>query len=123
MTALTARAKRWTSRMRLSRGRRNRIASVFMTSWHRHRSLIVAVVALVNGTARPQRQASEAPRTVHVFVALADNRSQGIVPVAAVLGNGEDANRNLYWGSAYGVKAFFARSSDWQLVTTQAGPK
>ena len=52
-------------------------------------------------------------RTVHVFVALADNRSQGIVPVAAKLGNGEDPERNLYWGSAYGVKTFFARSPDW----------
>jgi len=96
---------------------------MFMKRWHRHRLWVFAVVALVSGTARAQRQASESPRTVHVFVALADNRSQGIVPVAAVLGNGEDANRNLYWGSAYGVKTFFTRSSDWQLVTTQAGPK
>jgi hypothetical protein len=37
-------------------------------------------------------------RTVHVFVALADNQHQGIVPVAAILGNGEDPQHNLYWG-------------------------
>src|SRR5215813_9455895 len=40
------------------------------------------------------------PRTVHVFVALADNDHQGIVPVARILGNGEDPEHNLYWGSA-----------------------
>lgn len=63
------------------------------------------------------------PRTVHVFVALADNKNQGIVPVAAKFGNGEDAEHNLYWGAAYGVKTFFARSSDWQRLTCRPGPK
>src|SRR5438552_773277 len=33
--------------------------------------------------------AQSQPRTVHVFVALADNKNQGIVPVAAILGNGD----------------------------------
>ena len=37
-------------------------------------------------------------RTVQVFVALADNQSQGIIPVPAKLGNGEDPEHNLYWG-------------------------
>jgi hypothetical protein len=55
-------------------------------------------------------------RTVHVFVALADNQSQGIIPVPAKLGNGEDPERNLYWGSAYGVKTFFSRSADWVRI-------
>jgi hypothetical protein len=42
---------------------------------------------------------------IHVFVALADNASQGIVPVSARLGNGEDPEHNLYrWGSAFGVE-------------------
>jgi len=62
-------------------------------------------------------------RTVHVFVALADNQHQGIVPVAASLGNGEDAERNLYWGSAYGVKTFFSRSADWARVRCGERPK
>jgi hypothetical protein len=62
-------------------------------------------------------------RTVHVFVALADNQHQGIVPVAAILGNGEDAERNLYWGSAYGVKTFFSRSGDWMKISCGAKPK
>jgi hypothetical protein len=56
-------------------------------------------------------------RTVHVFVALADNEHQGIVPVPARLGNGLDPNQNLYWGAAAGVKTFFARSSDWALLS------
>ena len=51
-----------------------------------------------------------APRTVHVFVALADNQNQGIVPVPAALGNGRDPQRNLYWGAAYGLKTFFKAS-------------
>jgi hypothetical protein len=63
------------------------------------------------------------PRTVHVFVALADNQHQGIVPVPARLGNGDDPDRNLYWGSAYGVKTFFARSAEWLLMSCSAKPK
>ena len=63
------------------------------------------------------------PRTVHVFVALADNQHQGIVPVSARLGNGDDPGHNLYWGSAYGVKTFFSRSADWILIRCQAKPK
>jgi hypothetical protein len=56
------------------------------------------------------------PRVVHVFVALADNQHQGIVPVPAALGNGRDPQRNLYWGAAYGVKTYFKMSKDWQLL-------
>ena len=64
-----------------------------------------------------------APRTVHVFVALTDNVNQGIVPVPAKLGNGEDAERNLYWGSAFGVKTFFSRSADWKLLSSGEKPR
>jgi hypothetical protein len=62
-------------------------------------------------------------RTVHVFVALADNEHQGIVPVSAKLGNGEDAEHNLYWGSAYGVKTFFSHSPDWEWVRCSEKPQ
>ena len=55
-------------------------------------------------------------RSVHVFVALCDNRHQGIVPVPKALGNGQDAAGNLYWGALYGVKTFFRRSPHWQVV-------
>jgi len=56
--------------------------------------------------------AESSPRVAHVFVALADNQHQGIVPVPAVLGNGSDPQRNLYWGAAYGFKTFFKFSEE-----------
>jgi hypothetical protein len=59
------------------------------------------------------------PRTIHVLVALCDNQYQGIVPVPASLGNGQDPNSNLYWGAAYGIKSYFKnKTSDWELVRT-----
>lgn len=62
-------------------------------------------------------------RTVHVFVALADNQNQGIVPVPARLGNGQNAATNLYWGAAYGVKSYFKSSADWELISCQSAPR
>jgi hypothetical protein len=62
-------------------------------------------------------------RVIHVLVALCDNINQGIVPVPARLGNGEDLKGNLYWGAAYGVKNFFARSPDWKLVAQILNPQ
>jgi len=67
--------------------------------------------------------AESSPQVVHVFVALADNQHQGIVPVPPALGNGSDAQRNLYWGAAYGVKTFFKASEEWQLISCGRGPK
>lgn len=63
------------------------------------------------------------PRVVHVFVALADNKHQGIIPVPPALGNGEDAARNLYWGAAYGIRTFFRKSSDWKETSSVLKPK
>jgi hypothetical protein len=60
---------------------------------------------------------------IHVFVALCDNVNQGIVPVSASLGNGDNPATNLYWGAAFGVKTFFSRSKDWQLVSQVANPR
>jgi len=69
-------------------------------------------------------QAQSSPkRIIHVFVSLADNQNQGIVPVPARLGNGLDAPHNLYWGAAAGVKTFFARSPDWTLLICGEKPK
>ena len=62
-------------------------------------------------------------RIVHVIVALADNQNQGIVPVPARLGNGQDAAANLYWGAAYGVKTYFKNTSGWKLLSSSAGPR
>src|SRR5688572_17882809 len=55
-------------------------------------------------------------RVIHVLVALCDNENQGIVPVPAHLGNGEDPGRNLYWGAAYGVRTYFLKSPNWAKV-------
>lgn len=62
-------------------------------------------------------------RVVHVLVALCDNENQGIVPVPTHLGNGEDPDRNLYWGAAYGVKTSFTRSPNWTKVAAFERPK
>jgi hypothetical protein len=50
-----------------------------------------------------------------VVVVLADNEHQGIVPVPASLGNGLDADRNLYWGARYGLRSFF-RAAGWRVM-------
>lgn len=63
-----------------------------------------------------------APRLIHVFVALADNASQGIAPVPAKIGNGDDAEENLYWGNSEGFKAIFGRSKSWKLEKAEANP-
>lgn len=55
-------------------------------------------------------------KTIHVFVALCDNKYQGIVPVPAAIGNGQDPNSNLYWGCAAGVRTYFQKSATWVLV-------
>ena len=62
-------------------------------------------------------------RVIHVLVALCDNVNQGIVPVPAHLGNGEDTEKNLYWGAAYGVKTFFSKSKNWKKLAEVQNPK
>ncbi len=58
-------------------------------------------------------------KAIHIFVALCDNKYQGIVPVPAKIGNGQDPNNNLYWGCGYGIRTFFKNSIDWKLKTVQ----
>jgi hypothetical protein len=75
------------------------------------------------------RSAGTAPRPpnpgklIHVVVALCDNQYQGIVPVPSRIGNGDDPGNNLYWGAGYGVKTFYRRSPDWNLIMQQPNPK
>lgn len=59
---------------------------------------------------------------IHVFVALADNVNQGIVPVSASLGNGDNPKTNLYWGAAFGIRTFFSRNKDWDLISVTQNP-
>lgn len=51
-------------------------------------------------------------------MALCDNATQGIVPVPAHLGNGDNPRANLYWGALYGCKTYFKNHKNWQLVKT-----
>ena len=69
-----------------------------------------------SSTAAESPAAINTVRVIHVFVALCDNVNQGIVPVSATLGNGENPATNLYWGAAFGVKTYFYRSKEWELV-------
>lgn len=57
-------------------------------------------------------------KVIHVFVALCNNKNQGIVPVPKAIGNGQDAASNLYWGCAGGVKGYFKKQANWKLVST-----
>ncbi|HEY6902411.1 MAG TPA: hypothetical protein VI233_17260 [Puia sp.] len=55
-------------------------------------------------------------KVIHVFVALCDNKHQGIIPVPPAIGNGQDPNSNLYWGCDAGLRTYFKKSREWQLV-------
>lgn len=60
------------------------------------------------------------PIVVTVHVCLCDNR-QGIVPVSATLGDGDNPRTNLYWGAMYGVRTFLDRSAEWTLLADREG--
>ena len=67
--------------------------------------------------------APAAEKTIGVFVALADNQNQGIMPVPEAIGKGDDPERNLYWGTDEGLKSVFDRSRDWNLTRKSDVPK
>lgn len=48
-----------------------------------------------------------------VFVALCDNEHQGIAPVPAKIGKGDDPENNLYWGCTDGAAKVFSKSPYW----------
>jgi len=94
--------------------------------------LELTFLAFVIGCAAPLPEASAKPasepaknpgRVIQVVVALCDNKYQGIVPVPARIGNGDDPKNNLYWGSSYGVDAFFRNQKDWERLPTKSHGK
>lgn len=88
------------------------------------KSIFVLLTLLLILTGLPSAHAAlKTPRTVHVVVALCDNKYQGIVPVPMKLGNGQDPANNLYWGAAYGVKTFMRKQTGWKLVRTEPHPR
>lgn len=76
-----------------------------------------------NAALAPQPAKRNSGKSIHVLVALCDNESQGIVPVPARIGNGDDPANNLYWGARFGVKTFFKRASDWKLIAETRNPR
>jgi len=60
--------------------------------------------------------AGDERRSIRVFVALCDNATQGIQPVGAKIGNGDDPEANLYWGCSDGLGRFFPKSANWKTV-------
>jgi hypothetical protein len=88
----------------------------------------------VSGVSQGNRAVSASPEpariapinsvpVVHVFVALCDNINQGIVPVSASLGNGDNPSTNLYWGAAFGIKTFFSKNKNWEIVSEFQNPQ
>lgn len=67
-------------------------------------------------TAVPSHAAVAPDTHIHVIVSLVDNVAQGIVPVPAKIGNGDDPRSNLYWGAAYGVKTFLSKAEGWRKL-------
>ena len=79
--------------------------------------------AIINApNSKFERAAVNSVPVIHVFVALADNVNQGIVPVSASLGNGDSTATNLYWGAAFGVRTFFTKNKDWELIAITSNP-
>jgi len=70
----------------------------------------------------PLKAFATTPKQARIIVSLADNTNQGIVPIKASLGNGQDPKNNLYWGALYGAKTHFKRMNDWS-VTSQNSEK
>lgn len=60
-----------------------------------------------------------APKQVRVFIALCDNKTQGIAPVGEKIGNGNDPDANLYWGCSDGFGSWFRQSRRWKVVSTE----
>jgi len=72
--------------------------------------LVISALSASGETARADPERA----TLHVIVALVDNDSQGIVPVPARIGNGNDPAGNLYWGASFGVKSFLSKAPGWR---------
>ena len=85
----------------------------------RNTSLLIGFFVLFSLSFSPAPE----QKLVHVFVALCDNDSQGIVPVPKKIGNGNDPDNNLYWGCGYGVRTFFKGAAEWKLLKTLKNPK
>lgn len=98
--------------------------------WLRTALIVPALVSAGTSTfahsieeALQQRMATDVaagrPIVAHVVVALCDNQNQGIVPVPAHLGNGQDPGSNLYWGALYGVRTHLTGTAGWRRMPSE----
>jgi hypothetical protein len=70
-------------------------------------------------TATCNKQFENTSKVIHIFVALCDNKYQGIVPVPAKIGNGQDPKNNLYWGCGFGIRTYFKKSAEWKFIKSE----
>ena len=77
------------------------------------RNALLLIVLCSVCVAGPRAFASD-ERTVGVYVALADNVYQGIVPVPKAVGDGDDPDHNLYWGCSEGFMGVFGKCPSWK---------
>lgn len=82
-------------------------------------SLIAVVVALCLRAGA----AFAGDKTIGVFVALADPKHTGIEALPMSIGDGDNAETNLYWGNDEGLKGTFDRSKKWKLVDKNETPR
>ena len=92
------------------------------------KTFLISLIILLNhsyitfGSTTQQRMDNDIevgePIVIQISVALADNKNQGIIPVPASIGNGQDARTNLYWGARYGVKTYMIKDASWQKIAT-----
>lgn len=68
---------------------------------------------------RPPTENGRDFKVIHVYVALCDNESQGIAPVPAKIGNGNDPANNLYWGCTDGARSYFKKSKLWNRLAVE----
>jgi hypothetical protein len=62
---------------------------------------------------------ADTARSIRVFVALCDNKTQGIQPVRARIGDGDKPDDNLYWGCTDGLEQYFTHSKSWKLTSNK----
>lgn len=74
------------------------------------------LLTLLTGLPGLVRAATPQRKLVHIYVALCDNANQGIAPVPAALGNGQDPKTNLYWGAQYGLRTYLQKHREWRLI-------
>jgi len=95
---------------------------------NRHLFLLLALIAStalpacgnkdeIEKNPSPPKESNRDFNVIHTFVALCDNKSQGIAPVPAKIGNGNDPANNLYWGCSDGSRAYFSKSKKWQRLS------